>query len=418
MSSVPQWNADIVTPEVEASAEIQANGGLEKDSAGAIGVKVDGDTVSINESGALQAAGGGGSSTVSTSGVISGDGSQASPIALNTDSTLAATGPAPVSLIATYGELTSDLMTALRQGRTLSCTFNDYYKNEDLSDLVYNGGLQFVYNNDWQNSTLVFFLHATGTAPSATPGTITCQFSLDDVDTVHSTGSVPGDWTGYAILPVLAGSSYVLGPWTSQQMSNIDVVDTSAPYTLGVARAVPSASSSDNGKVLGVTDTSGTLGWVSAGGLPSFTDNAGKTLKVDSSATAATWTAAEMGTEKNLTYYNGKYSISNLAFSKGIYMVQIIFYGYSPTTAGVSDKDLVYLTPNQSGGYAFPIWGVPCGATVPSSNFWELGYIFPLVATNSFNSMTFTLYNHTAGTDITSYIAGDNSACAIRWYKL
>ena len=31
-------------------------------------------------------------------------------------------------------------------------------------------------------------------------------------------------------------------------------------------RQVPSTTSSDNGKVLGVTDTSGTLGWVSAGG--------------------------------------------------------------------------------------------------------------------------------------------------------
>ena len=56
MSSVPQWNADIVTPEApEAEAEIQANGGLEKDAQGALGVKVDGDTVTINAEGELQA---------------------------------------------------------------------------------------------------------------------------------------------------------------------------------------------------------------------------------------------------------------------------------------------------------------------------------------------------------------------------
>lgn len=56
--SVPQWNADIITQDVEAEAEIQANGGLEKDSAGALGVKVDGETVTINNEGELEAAGG------------------------------------------------------------------------------------------------------------------------------------------------------------------------------------------------------------------------------------------------------------------------------------------------------------------------------------------------------------------------
>ena len=62
MSSVPQWNADIVTPEApEAEAEIQANGGLEKDAQGALGVKVDGDTVTINSEGELEAVGGGSS---------------------------------------------------------------------------------------------------------------------------------------------------------------------------------------------------------------------------------------------------------------------------------------------------------------------------------------------------------------------
>lgn len=55
---VPEWNAEIITPDSEASAEIIANGGLEKDQDGAIGVKVDGSSVTINSSGELQAAGG------------------------------------------------------------------------------------------------------------------------------------------------------------------------------------------------------------------------------------------------------------------------------------------------------------------------------------------------------------------------
>lgn len=55
MSTVPQWNADIITPDVEASAEIISGGGLEKDQAGAIGVKVDETTIVINQDGALEA---------------------------------------------------------------------------------------------------------------------------------------------------------------------------------------------------------------------------------------------------------------------------------------------------------------------------------------------------------------------------
>lgn len=55
MSSVPQWNADIITPDNDASAEIIDNGGLVKDENGAVGVKVDNATVSINDSGAIKA---------------------------------------------------------------------------------------------------------------------------------------------------------------------------------------------------------------------------------------------------------------------------------------------------------------------------------------------------------------------------
>ena len=55
MSTVPQWNADIITPDVEASAEIISGGGLEKDQSGAIGVLVDETTIVINQDGALEA---------------------------------------------------------------------------------------------------------------------------------------------------------------------------------------------------------------------------------------------------------------------------------------------------------------------------------------------------------------------------
>ena len=58
--SVPQWNADIITPDAPASdTPIATNGGLEKNQSGELGVSVDGSTVTINGSGQLEAAGGG-----------------------------------------------------------------------------------------------------------------------------------------------------------------------------------------------------------------------------------------------------------------------------------------------------------------------------------------------------------------------
>lgn len=82
---VPEWNAEIITPDSEASAEIISGGGLEKDSAGAIGVKVDNSTITINSAGALQANGGGGSVVVDTSSPLSGEGTSASPLGLSID---------------------------------------------------------------------------------------------------------------------------------------------------------------------------------------------------------------------------------------------------------------------------------------------------------------------------------------------
>lgn len=52
--SVPQWNADIITPDAPASdTPIATNGGLEKNQSGELGVSVDGSTVTINGQGQL-----------------------------------------------------------------------------------------------------------------------------------------------------------------------------------------------------------------------------------------------------------------------------------------------------------------------------------------------------------------------------
>ncbi len=96
---------------------------------------------------------------------------------------------------------------------------------------------------------------------------------------------------------------------------------TAVAEAIAAVRQVPSSQSSDNGKVLGVTNTSGSLGWVDqpADELPSITGNGGKVLKVNAGATAVEWddetdttyeskTAAESGTDVSLVTTGEKYT--------------------------------------------------------------------------------------------------------------
>ena len=90
--------------------------------------------------------------------------------------------------------------------------------------------------------------------------------------------------------------------------------------------AVPAATSGDNGKVLGVTNSNGDIGWVSAGGssLPSLTGHGGQILKVNSGATDVEW--ADNYTAGNMV------SISSNAVSVS-------------TTAGITDIQVVAALP-------------------------------------------------------------------------
>ena len=97
---------------------------------------------------------------------------------------------------------------------------------------------------------------------------------------------------------------------------------TAVAEALATVNAVPAATSGDNGKVLGVTNSSGAIGWVSAGGseLPSLTGHGGQILKVNSGATDIEW--ADNYTAGNMV------SISNNAVSVS-------------TTAGITDIQVV-----------------------------------------------------------------------------
>lgn len=74
---------------------------------------------------------------------------------------------------------------------------------------------------------------------------------------------------------------------------------TESSGTVTVDHPVPAPASADNGKVLGVVDAQGTLGWVNqtSSGIPSTAGMAGKVLKVNAGGTGVEW-----GDDNNTTY--------------------------------------------------------------------------------------------------------------------
>lgn len=129
------------------------------------------------------------------------------------------------------------------------------------------------------------------------------------------------------------GSSYTAG--TGIDITNDTIsIDTTVVATqtdIGNVRQVPSSTSADNGKVLGVTDSQGTLGWISqpANELPSISGNSNKVLKVNAGGTAVEWATESAGT----TYTAGNMiSLANDAVAVS-------------TTAGITDIQLVNSLP-------------------------------------------------------------------------
>lgn len=107
------------------------------------------------------------------------------------------------------------------------------------------------------------------------------------VELVHVVNPSGGSGEGYT-----AGAGITI---SDQNEIGIDqsVVATKAYVTqeIGTVREVPEASSADSGKVLGVTDSEGTLGWVANGGGSSYTAGTGiditnDTISVDTSVIA------------------------------------------------------------------------------------------------------------------------------------
>lgn len=95
-----------------------------------------------------------------------------------------------------------------------------------------------------------------------------------------------------------AGGTTVTVDQTYNASSTNAQSGTAVAGAIATVRQVPSSTSSDNGKVLGVINTSGSLGWVSqpANELPSVTGNANKVLTVNSGATGVEWVTPQGGT--------------------------------------------------------------------------------------------------------------------------
>lgn len=90
---------------------------------------------------------------------------------------------------------------------------------------------------------------------------------------------------------------------------------------------VPSQPASSVGKVLGITDSYGSLGWVN--GIPTISGNGGKVLKVNDAGTAIGW-----ATDNNTTYTAG-----NMISIDGNNQVGV------STTAGITDVQIVNALP-------------------------------------------------------------------------
>lgn len=254
------------------------------------------------------------SSTVSTDGVMSGDGSVADPVVLNYGSTLSTSSTSGVSSVLTMNNQTwtsgenylildwtaqpgaSDVQSILSGNTPLY--LNIAFPNGVT--IQTRGGFQapcymFIYPD--QSSEPVGIYKYLG--ESDANGVIELDLSALDLSTftgynyfkapyVHNSRWVinfsPEPNDNQAIYTVLTGAS----PATSNVTFGEMVVGST---NLEVANPVPTPGSSDTNKVLTVTNSSGAFGWAAAPTeLPSVTGNAGKVLTVNSGATGVEWT--------------------------------------------------------------------------------------------------------------------------------
>lgn len=221
---------------------------------------VDGSTASLGWVSA------GGSVVTDSNAPFKGAGTAASPLGFNIDSDSLNVSTSNIGPIAyADAKFTGDsaIGTLLDTSGTVTMTFT---------------GLSGEYGQPGDSAQLVLTYGSNNSIGSRTSGRIANDYSVTLTIDVHNADTRYGTWTADSTLytiKIWAGGGY-------NYFNNVTIVDTNK--RLRINRPVPAAQSADNGKVLSVTDSSGSIGWANVNvpsELPSYTSgDRGKVLSV------------------------------------------------------------------------------------------------------------------------------------------
>lgn len=290
--STPQWNADIITPSisVDADVDIQTNGGLDKDASGALGVKVDNSTITINSAGALQANGGGTplpeytSSDAGEALVVNSAGTGVEWASVGGGSSYTFTAP----LYEDDGEVTLKVGTAGLVVAPDPDTGSDVLTVAiDGNTIVSSDGTLEVANPlpaaTASDAGKVLSVNSSGNAEWASVGGGSSYTFTDGISEVNGTVSL----SAHGAASVLMDGGTAGLTTNSEGSLAVAVDDTTIELEwdayeqthLHVKNPLPACDASDAGKVLSV-DSSGSAGWeasksLAAGSGISITESSG-----------------------------------------------------------------------------------------------------------------------------------------------
>jgi len=205
----------------------------------------------------------GGISQVYVTGCVTGNGTESSPLAINYDDTLRINSISD-NVLPMYNnypliEADSELAYYLRTGNTyhtVTFTFSGFTPSASSRTIVVNFEMLNSEEYTWLGGYRVT-LAANATSMSVQINMSSAPDLYNEFDPAHS-------WIATLNVDNETWDSIYCTECTHN--APVDTTDF-----LSVKNPLPTAVSGDNGKVLGVTDTSGSIGWVEAGGGTEYT---------------------------------------------------------------------------------------------------------------------------------------------------